>query len=372
MLFSNSILRKYDWILAGAVFFLSLISLLSLYSASLKSGGQYFNKQLIFILLGVLMMFLFSLIDYRIFRNYTFIIVACYVVAILLLILVLVVGKHTRGTMSWFSIGQLKFEPIEMVKLVLILLLAKYFSLKHVHIRQIRYITVSVAYFLVLVALVMMQPDLGSAMVLGTIWLGEVLLSGMKVRHLLAVVVIGILIFSVSWVAVLKNYQKQRIISFLNPTSDLLGSGYNQSQSIIAIGSGGLFGKGLGRGSQVQLNFLPEKETDFIFSALSEEWGLFGALIVLLLYGIIAWRILIITLQSDNNFAKLFSGGVLIMLFSSVLINIGMNLGIMPIAGISLPFLSYGGSGILFGFISLGILQSINIRSGQLVTDWQV
>lgn len=345
---------------------LCVFSLLTLYSGSIKAGNIYFQKQVIFVVLGILLMIFFSMIDYRIFRNYTTTIIAVYLISLILLVLVLFFGRHTRGSVSWFSLGQIKFEPVEMAKLALIILFAKYFSAKHIFINQLRHITASAVYFLIPALLVLFQPDLGSTLILGAIWLGMVVLSGMRLRYLLAVLGIGILIFGASWLVILKNYQKQRIISFLSPMSDPLGAGYNQNQALIAIGSGGFFGKGLGRGSQTQLGFLPEKETDFIFAALSEEWGWFGGGVVLLLYGIIAWRIFKTAMQGDTNFAKLFCGGILIMFFSAILINVGMNVGLMPITGISLPFLSYGGSGLLFNFIALGIVQSIKIRTNKL------
>jgi len=356
-------IKRYDWVMLLAVFFIVVFSLLTLYSAGMHGDSSSFIKQLVFVSIGISVMFLMSLIDYRIFRNYTLVSIVIFLLAAVLLVAVLFLGKHTRGSVSWFNIGSLKFEPVEVVKLALIIILAKYFSRKHVHIFEMRQLVASAVYFLILAGLVLMQPDLGSAIILGCIWLGAVLVSGMRIKHLAIVLGIGVLLFGMSWALILKPYQKNRIISFISPASDPLGAGYNQRQSVIAIGSSGFFGKGLGRGSQVQLNFLPEKETDFIFAALSEEWGWLGGTLLLSMYGLLAWRIYLLAVNAETNFAKLFSAGYLIMVISSVFINVGMNIGILPITGIGLPFLSYGGSNLLANFVGLGVMQSIKLRT---------
>lgn len=361
--------KDNDFILLGAVLVLSIISLLTLYSTGLRGDEPHFFKQLLFFVLGFAAMVVLSQVDYRIFRNYTFITVGVYLATALLLGLVLVLGQRIRGSLSWFAFGPLKFEPVELAKLALIMLLAKYFSLKHIYIAQFRHVAASAIYCLILAALVLMQPDLGSAIILLSIWFGMVLLSGLKMRHLAILIVAAIIISGISWTYMLEDYQIQRIMSFMNPARDPLGSGYNQSQSMIAIGSGGLFGKGLGEGTQVQLDFIPEKETDFIFAAIGEEWGLFGIMLVIILYGLLAWRVYRVISFSENNFGKLFSAGVLVMLFTNILINVGMNIGLSPIAGLSLPFLSYGGSGLLVSFIALGVVLSIKKRSSDKTVD---
>jgi rod shape determining protein RodA len=214
-----------------------------------------------------------------------------------------------------------------------------------------------------LTALVLMQPDLGSAFILFFIWLGITIVAGIKVRHFLAVTLILLIILILSWQFFLAPYQKQRIITFFSPESDRLGAGYNILQSKIAIGSGGLWGKGLGHGSQARLNFLPEAHTDFIFAAVGEEWGFFGASFLLGLFLLIFWRLYKLSRKAPNNFTRLFIVGFSVLLFSQVFINIGMNLGLVPITGISLPFLSYGGSNLILMAVCLGIVQNIRLHS---------
>jgi len=224
------------------------------------------------------------------------------------------------------------------------------------------HIVVSGIYTGLVTVLVFFQPDLGSAMVLVFLWIGIMIIAGIKWKQLLLLFLLGAILFGIAWMVVLKPYQKDRITSFLNPYLDPKGTGYHRIQSMIAIGSGQLFGRGLGHGPQSQLNFLPEQHTDFIFASIAEEWGFVGLLIVFILYFLMFWRMIKIALLAPNNFARLFCVGFSIILIFHILVNIGMNLGVLPIAGISLPFVSYGGSNLLINFVMLGIVQSIAVR----------
>jgi rod shape determining protein RodA len=275
----------------------------------------------------------------------------------------LVFGARIRGAISWFRVGPFNFEPVELVKLIMILILAQYFSLRHIELYRIRHIIVSGIYIAIPTALIFFQPDLGSAMVLVFLWLGIVLIAGIKLRHLIILFLIGIIIFGIAWLGLLKPYQKERLLSFINPYLDPLGSGYHRIQSVIAIGAGKLLGRGLGQGSQSQLDFLPEQHTDFIFASIAEEWGFIGVCLFFILYFLFFWRIIKIALGSTNNFARLFCVGAAVVFLFQVFVNIGMNLGILPIAGISLPFVSYGGSNLIISFITFGIIQSIAVRN---------
>jgi len=356
-------LKKLDWILIGAVLALCVIGLLTLYSVNYgKPGFVFFQKQAFFVFLGLAAMVAMSLLDARIFKNYPSFLIAIYAVGMALLVLVLIFGKITRGASSWFRIGELSFEPVELTKLIVILILAKYFSFRHVEMYRIRHIIASGIYVILPIVLILLQPDLGSAMILGVIWIGLVILAGIKIRHLVLVLLIAALVFGFAWVGALKQYQKDRILTFLNPQRDPFGSSYNLIQSKIAIGEGGIFGRGLGQGIQGRLDFLPEKHSDFIFAAFAEEWGFAGVVFLLSIYGIIFFRLIKISLQSQNNFSRIFSAGVCLMIFAEIFINIGMTLGLLPITGISLPFVSYGGSGLLIHFLALGIVQSIARR----------
>ena len=315
-------------------------------------------------------MFFLSFLDCRIFRNYPSLLIILYLILLVVLASVLFFGHRIHGTIGWFKIGEISFAPVEMAKIIIILILAKYFSARHAEVYRARHIIASGIYAFLPTSLVLLQPDLGSALVLAAIWLGIVLLSGMKKRHLLVVVLAAVLIFLIAWFSVLKSYQKERILTTLNPNKDPLGYSYNLIQSKIAIGSGGFWGKGPGHGSQGQLNFLPEKHNDFIFALLAEEWGLVGVMFLLVVYALFFHRLIKLILLSANNFFRLFIAGFAVMIFSQLVINIGMNLGLVPITGISLPFLSYGGSNLLINFVALGIIQNIavQIKEGAILT----
>jgi rod shape determining protein RodA len=207
--------------------------------------------------------------------------------------------------------------------------------------------------------LIFLEPALGTAMIIGCIWLGMALVAGIRKRHLLLLAGIGAIIFSILWVFVLKPYQKARIVTYVDPFADVHGSGYNARQAMIAVGSGGAFGKGVGYGTQSRLRFLPEYQTDFIFAAFAEEWGFVGALILLILFGLLLARILTIALHGASNFETLFASGVMILFVSHIVINVAMNMGLLPVTGITLPFMSYGGSHLVTEFGALGILSSM-------------
>jgi rod shape determining protein RodA len=214
-------------------------------------------------------------------------------------------------------------------------------------------------YAFVLFGLLFLQPDFGTAIVIAAIWLGMVLVAGIRIRHLALVFGIGALTLGLLWQFGFADYQKERIVTFLNPLSDIQGAGYNAYQSTVAAGSGQLWGKGIGFGTQSKLQFLPEYETDFIFAAFAEEWGFVGAIGVLVLFGIVLWRILALAFVGATNFESLFACGFAIMLLAHCIIHIGMNIGLLPVTGLTLPFMSYGGSHLLTEFIGLGILASM-------------
>lgn len=362
-------IKKFDWLLIGSVLTLCTMGILVLFGIDKGSeGSNFFNRQIIFLGLGISVMFLVSFLDCRIFRNYSAIFLILYFLLLALLVGVLFFGRNIRGTVGWFVVGGLRFEPVEFAKLVIILVLAKYFSGRHVEMFRIRHIIASAIYVFVPIGLVLFQPDLGSAMILATVWLGTVILSGIKLRHLIIVLLCGAALALLAWGLALKPYQKERVLTFLNPTKDPLGYSYSLIQSKIAIGSGGIWGKGLGRGSQGQLNFLPEKQTDFIFALLAEEWGLAGVLFMLAVFLLFFWRLTKIALACDNNFFRLFTAGFTLMIFAQTFINVGMDLGLMPITGISLPFLSYGGSNLLVNFLALGVILNIVTQTKLRVT----
>jgi rod shape determining protein RodA len=303
-------------------------------------------------------MFVVSSIDIRFLRESRFVVIA-YICSLVLLVLVLLFGKTVKGAKSWFDFGGFSFQPIDFVKLLVVVVLAKYLSRRHVAIGQLKHLLISALYVLVPIGLIMLQPDFGSAMVVALLWLGMALVAGISRKHILLVGGILVLVFVTSWLFFFKPYQKARLVSFVNPTSDIRGSGYNAYQSVVAVGSGGVIGKGLGYGTQSRLNFLPEYQTDFVFAAFSEEWGFFGGFLILFCFCFLLWRIKVHAQRGASNFETLFCIGYMLLLFGHIIVNIGMNIGIMPVTGIPLPFMSYGGSHLLGEFIGLGIILSM-------------
>ena len=352
----NKIKNSIDWsILIPAV----LVSLSGIVTVNSFVGHNNFaERQVIWLLISVFVFIIASLVDWRFLRR-TKVIVSIFVFSSLILSFLFVVGSVFKGAKSWFNLGFFAFQPVDFAKMVIIFVLAKYFSRRHIEIRNVRHILVSGAYAFITFALIFLQPDFGSAIIIFFIWLGMVLFSGISRKHLFVVFMIGVVSFVGLWTLVFKDYQKARIVSFINPLTDLQGAGYNAYQSTIAVGSGGVWGKGVGLGSQSKLEFLPEDETDFIFAAFAEEWGLIGSVTIFILYGIIFYRILDISKKASTNFETLFGLGFSTMLLSHFIIHVGMNIGIMPVTGITLPFMSYGGSHLLAEFFGLGIISAM-------------
>ncbi len=355
----TSFFRRIDWLLL--LFILPILSAGLVTMKSFVPGSSeenFFGRQLIWIGVSLVIFFIFSFIDFR-FLKRTDILVSLFVFFSFLLLLLFVLGHASHGARSWFSLGFFSFQPSDMMKLVVILILAKYFSRRHVEIRNLKHIFISGLYALIPFLLVFFHPDFGSAIIIFFIWFGMTLVSGISKRHLAIVGAGGLIVFFVLWTSVFAPYQKARIVNFLNPLANIHGSGYNALQSTIAVGSGQVLGKGLGFGTQSRLKFLPEYQTDFVFAAFSEEWGFIGSILIIILFGLVVWRILYNASLGATNFEMLFGIGVAIFFMSHIFINIGMNLGLLPVTGITLPFMSYGGSHLLTEFMALGILMSM-------------
>ena len=351
--FSN---LEIDWIMFFSVITISILGLLTM--SSFSGDDPFLEKQIIWLVISVVIFFILSFIDYR-FLNKTSVVVTIFLTSLVILFTLFVLGHTAKGAESWFKIGGMSFQPSDPIKLVLIILLAKYFSRRHVEIANIRHIFVSGFYALSIFILVFFQPDFGSALIIFLIWFGMVLVSGISKKHLLLVLILGVSAFSFLWFYGLKDYQKSRVINFLHPLADIRGSGYNAYQSTIAVGSGQVLGKGIGYGTQSKLNFLPEYRTDFIFSAYAEEWGLVGVSILFIIFGIFIWRIIVNAYYGVTNFEILFGLGLAILFMSHFLVNVGMTLGLMPVTGITFPFMSYGGTNLLSSFTGLGILMGM-------------
>lgn len=359
-----SYLKRFDWILFFSIFLLVLFGLAEIYSIALSNSGSdlsNFKKQIIFVALGLCLVLILSLIDYhnlRSFGNYF------YMLGIFLLLGLFVLGTTVRGTTGWYDIGGFRLQPVEFVKVLLIIFLAKYFSNNSVKLKPLRHLFVSGLGSFAYILLVLKQPDFGSALILFSIWGAMIFFAGFNMRYV--AVIAGILIFTFvfGWLLFFKPYQKQRIMTFFRPTvEDSLGDGYNITQATIAVGSGGLYGRGIGFGSQSQLKFLPEAQNDFIFAVIAEELGLIGVFLVVSFFGIFFLRLVIIIKKANDDFAIYFLLGTMFLIFIEMFVNIGMNIGLLPVVGISLPFVSYGGSVMISSFILVGIAESINIRN---------
>jgi rod shape determining protein RodA len=355
-----------DWGLFAAIVPIMLAGLFTMNSFS--GPNIFFNRQIVWIIISLAVFFFFSTIDFKFLRK-TGIVFGSYVGIVVVLVLLFLLATATKGAQGWFDLGAFSIQPSEFAKLALILLLAKYFSRRHIEIKNIRHILVSGAYAGIIFVLVALQPDFGSALIIFSIWFGMVLVSGISKKHLLLVFTLVALVVGILWNFVFYEYQKQRIMTFIHPLEDIRGAGYNAYQSTITVGSGQILGKGLGYGTQSRLKFLPEYQTDFIFAAFAEEWGFVGVILLISLYAIVLWRILGTAMNGATNFEILFGVGITIMFIAHLLVHIGMNVGVMPVTGITIPFMSYGGSHLLVTFMALGILMSMRRYSSSVHKD---
>ena len=356
-------LKNFDWILFLSVFLLACFGLAEIYSVALgqeKIDLLNFKKQIFFIGAGIFLLFFFAFVDYHLLKNFSNYL---YLFGIITLILVLFFGETIRGTKGWFDFGIINFQPVELAKIILIIFLAKFFSTMATQIRPWKHLIFSGLGSLIFSVLALMQPDFGSALILLATWLVMIVMTGFSKKHFLVIGLILATVFSGLWLFTFQDYQKQRVLTFLNPAFEPLNQGYNVAQAIIAVGGGGLTGRGLGFGSQSQLKFLPEAQNDFIFAVISEELGFLGVLLVILFFGIFFYRSLASLKKINNDFGIFFILGAMGLIFIEMFINIGMNIGLLPVVGISLPFISYGGSSIISSLALVGIIESIIIRS---------
>lgn len=353
------IFGKTDWLLVAAAMLLLGISLAVLYSISRAGvpaeGLSVFGRQAMYAALGVALMAVLSGGNYQHLKRMG---TPVYFVTLAVLVLVLVFGKPIRGTVGWIGVGPFHIQPVEMAKISLIIFLASFISQKKMEFGEVGRIIASAVLSFAMIFLVMKQPDFGSAMVLAGIWAVMLFVSGISRKTISVLLFIGAVAAAGVWFG-LADYQKARIMTVFDPAADARGSGYNVNQAMIAIGSGGFFGKGIGHGSQSNLNFLPEKHTDFIFAVVGEELGLVGSLAVISLFSLLFLRIRMIARLAPDNFGYLLATGIFAMFFLHFVENIGMNMGLLPVTGIPLPLLSYGGSSLIAAFAALGLLLSI-------------
>lgn len=347
---------RTGWPLYLIALALSLIGIVTM--NTFGAGASLAPRQLVWIGISTIAFFVCASLDLRFIRR-TPIIVAGYLTAIVLLAALLVFGHATLGAKSWFNFGFFSFQPADPAKLVLIALMAKYFSRRHMEIGQFWHVVVSGAYAGTLILLILVEPDLGMAVIFTSIWFGMILVSGISKKHLAIVLLIGLTAGAALWFGGLHAYQRARIMAFVNPAADIHGSGYNAYQAVVAAGSGQIWGKGIGYGTQSKLRFLPEYETDFIFAAFAEEWGFVGVVLVFLLYALLLFQLLSIARRMPTNFDALFTIGVVILFLAHITVHIGINLGLLPVTGTTVPFMSSGGSHLLIEYMALGIVVSL-------------
>lgn len=358
-----SYLKNFDWYLFVSAMLLVVLGLISLYSIALSQDNPdflIFKKQLLFIGLGLILLIFFAILDYKLLANYSWWLIGF---GLVLLVVVLIFGVNIRGTRGWLYVGSISIQPVEIFKIFLIIFLSSYFSKKLPEMGKLKTVLISALWVFGFMILVALQPDLGAATILFIVWLGIMLFAGVRKKHLLVIFLILVIIFGSSWFF-LRDYQKDRIMTFVDPSLDPYGRGYNLKQSIIAVGAGQWVGRGFASGSQSQLKFLPESQNDFIFAVIAEELGLVGALLVLFIFFVLFFRLLRIAKNARDEVGMFMVLGIFVLIFSQFVINIGMNIGLLPIIGLSLPLISYGGSGLLTVFVLLGIAQSVKLRGG--------
>ena len=346
---------------------ITFLGILSIYSSTYQKEGELweliYRRQILWVILGLVFFLFLSNLNYRRLWDATYLL---YAVIIFFLALVFILGIVRLGAQRWLRFGWLNFQPSELAKIIMVIFLARYFSAKSIYdISQgasrygiLRAFILPFIFVALPVLFIIKQPDLGTGIIIILIFICLMFIGGVKFKYLLSIALLSVFLAPVFW-NFLREYQKNRLLVFLNPNIDPLGAGYTVIQSKIAIGSGGLFGKGWLSGTQSQLHFLPEAHTDFIFATFTEEWGLLGAIFLLFLYFILIRQGIKIASTTSDYFGRLLAFGISLMLGIQIIVNIMMNLGLAPVVGIPLPLMSYGGSSIMVTFISLGILANI-------------
>lgn len=358
--------KRFDWLIVFASLALAGIGLVSIYSnLSRTEDFSGFWRQAAFLGFGVAIMAGLSFFDWRVFKENSAAVLVFYAFAVLALIGLFFFGSPVRGVRTWYDFGFFTFDPIELLKPALLILLAKYFAWRHAAMYQIRHLALTGIYMALPAALIFFQPNLGPCLVIVPLWIGMLIMAGAKKTHLLFLFAAFLAIFMLGWLFLFKDYQKDRIADFFAP-QDPLGVSWSQNQARIAVGTGGLFGKGFGQGPQTQYGFLSEPQTDFIFAAINEEFGLLTAIAALFLLSAIIFRLARGARLARDNFSKFFLAGLAMLLFLEAAVHIGVNVGFLPIIGLPLPLVSYGGSNLISTFAMLGLAQAMIVSRGSL------
>jgi rod shape determining protein RodA len=352
------------WLLFFALCIVS-VGIITLYSTTKDSSLRFYQKQMVWSVAGLIALVGAASIDYaRLPRLATWL----YGINIVLLVVVMKFAAPVKGAQRWINLGFFQMQPSESAKIILIICLAAFLQRKQEKIKELPTLLASLAYIGAPWFLIFKQPDLGTSLVVMAIWFGMTYIAGAKVKHLLAIIVVGLSLFGLMWkLNIIKDYQKARLIVFINPQFDPKDAGYHVIQSRIAVGSGQVWGKGIGQGSQAHGRFIPENHTDFIFTVIGEEGGFFLSTLLIALYGGLLLRGAMVMAQAEDTLGKLIATGVVSMYAFHIIVNIGMTIGIMPITGVPLPLVSYGGSSLILNLLAIGLLLSVGMRRHRLV-----
>ncbi|MCK4738624.1 MAG: rod shape-determining protein RodA [Deltaproteobacteria bacterium] len=356
----KKIISQIDWPLLAVTILLSLVGIMAIYSSTLSEGTYFFHRQCYWLLIGTFLLLPLLFIDYSTIERFAY---PIFFISLLSLLAVLIFGQKFGGAQRWLSLGIVSVQPSEFAKLAFIIALAKYFSSIRIPHRGlgIKELIIPALILLAPFLLIAKQPDLGTALIFVFIFTSVLMVVKIRTKTVIGIFIALASLMPFAWLY-LKDYQKARLLSFIKPGSDPLGSGYHLLQSKIAIGSGGLFGSGFTKGTQGSLKFLPEHHTDFIFPILAEEWGFIGSLIVLGLFFALVTRGLDIAGGAKDKFGFLLTFGITAMIFWHLIINLAMVTGLLPVVGVPLPFLSYGGSFLTTMLIGVGLILNIGMR----------
>jgi rod shape determining protein RodA len=357
--------KNLDYTLVAITLAVVALGIVTLYSVTRDNPARFYQKQLFFFVIGIAGMVGATTIDYTRLSRFTN---SLYVINILLLLFVIKFSHSVKGSTRWINFGVFQFQPSEFAKIIMIVCLAVYLNQRQERMKELPVLLGSFAYLAVPAFLIFKQPDLGTALVLMAIWFGMTYIAGAKTLHLVGIVLVGMILFTGMWkLDILKPYQKNRLSAFIDPEWDPKDAGYHVLQSRIAVGSGQIWGKGIGHGTQAQGKFIPENHTDFIFTVIGEEGGFVFSSLLVLLYGGILLRGAMTMAQAEDNLGRLLATGVVAMYAFHIIVNIGMTIGIMPVTGVPLPLFSYGGSNLLLNMAAIGLLLGIGMRRHRLV-----
>lgn len=350
-------MKKFDYVLLLSAFLLLAIGITAVYSATYTRTTSFYQKQILWAIIGTGMFFMFSNIDYRIYSRYSKLI---YIFNVVFLISVFIFGSKVLGAQRWIKLGPISIQPSELAKLFVVLTFSDLLIRNYKDtFRGFKDLVLSGIHIVPIFLLVAAQPDLGTGVVILFVYMVLIFLNGIDYKTYFTLCGVGAALMPVAYFFALKPYQRQRVFTFLHPEDDLLGSGWNIIQSKIAVGSGQLFGKGFLNGTQDKLRFLPESQTDFIFAVISEEFGFVGSVTIIGLYFLLIFTILKIAQKTEDRYGQLVCYGIAAIIFFHTLVNIGMVIGVMPVKGLPLLLLSYGGSSLMFVSTMLGIVQSV-------------